>query len=273
MDARAVATAALGRDPGPLQPVRSRSHQVHVGADVVVKLADHDRLDREIALAPHLPPGLAAPLLASGQRHDVRYACYARIPGAAPRMGLPDLDEPAALALAQQAIQRLDTLHAWTPPDEAGKVLAEVPAHGGFAGRRALIAQIDELAIPTKLLDGLKEIAARAPLHTKATVPVHADCHWDNWLADGTTITALLDFEWARFGDPLDDWFFLARFSGPHMHAVLDVISRHTGIPLGTLRAECEVREASHLVADLLIDADPPTVGLLEQLVAGIWQQ
>lgn len=54
---------------------------------------------------------------------------------------------------------------------------------------------------------------------------------------------------------------------------MLDVIGRHTGIPLGTLRAECEAREASHLVADLLIDADPPTVSLLEQLVAGIWQQ
>jgi hypothetical protein len=47
----------------------SDSHHVYVGPDVVVKVIDaarHSRLDREIALAPHLPAGLTAPLLASG---------------------------------------------------------------------------------------------------------------------------------------------------------------------------------------------------------------
>jgi len=44
-------------------------------------------------------------------------------------------------------------------------------------------------------------------------VPVHADCHWGNWLVHERTVTALLDFEWARFGEPADDWLFLAGFS------------------------------------------------------------
>jgi hypothetical protein len=47
----------------------SSSHYVYVSPDVVVKIigADrHSRLDREIALAPHLPAGLTAPLLDSG---------------------------------------------------------------------------------------------------------------------------------------------------------------------------------------------------------------
>jgi hypothetical protein len=47
-------------------------------------------------------------------------------------------------------------------------------------------------------------------------------------------VTALLDFEWARFGEPADDWFFLARFSGPHMEAVLDVIARATAASVET---------------------------------------
>jgi hypothetical protein len=91
-------------------------------------------------------------------------------------------------------------------------------------------------------------------------------------------VTALLDFEWARFGEPADDWFFLVRFSGPHMEAVLDVIARATTTPGETLRAECEVREASHLASDLRFALDrsgPPArmaavrLRALEELVVG----
>jgi hypothetical protein len=58
--AHEIALAALGRDPGPLTVADSLSHQVFLGPDVVVKIidaADHTRLEREIALAPHLPAG------------------------------------------------------------------------------------------------------------------------------------------------------------------------------------------------------------------------
>jgi hypothetical protein len=89
--ARAIAAAALGRDPGPMATAESDSHHVYVSPDVVVKIIDadrHSRLDREIALAPQLPAGLTAPLLGSGicrlGTREVRYACYARVPGTAP---------------------------------------------------------------------------------------------------------------------------------------------------------------------------------------------
>ena len=92
--AREIATAALGRDPGPLAAVASGSHRVYLGPDVVVKIIDvaaHARLDREIALAADLPVGLTAPLLGSGVRRlgtgEVRYACYARVPGDGARDG------------------------------------------------------------------------------------------------------------------------------------------------------------------------------------------
>jgi hypothetical protein len=58
-----------GRDPGPMATAESSSHDVYIGPDVVVKIIDaygHSRRDREIALAPHLPAGLTAPLLGSG---------------------------------------------------------------------------------------------------------------------------------------------------------------------------------------------------------------
>jgi hypothetical protein len=66
-------------------------------------------------------------------------------------------------------------------------------------------------------------------------------------------VTALLDFEWARFGEPVDDWFFLIRFSGAHMETVLDVIARETATSSESLRSGCEIREATHLTSDLCI--------------------
>ncbi|HWD96755.1 MAG TPA: hypothetical protein VG246_10075, partial [Acidimicrobiales bacterium] len=85
--ARTIAAAALGRDPGPMASILSDSNSVYMSADVVIKIIDeggHSRLEREIALAPHLPVGLAATLLASGHyvlgTHNIRYARYARVP-------------------------------------------------------------------------------------------------------------------------------------------------------------------------------------------------
>jgi hypothetical protein len=263
--AREIAAAVLGRDPGLMAAADSDSHDVFVGRDVVVKVIDaarHSRLDREIALAPHLPVGLTAALLASGLWQsgtpEVRYACYARARGATPGMGMPGVDGATACLLAEQAVQRLGELHGWIPAGQAEQTLREPLDHGGFVSRAALLAEIDDLAaldrggnVSARLLSGLTGIAERAPLRARVTVPVHADCHWGNWLACNRSLTALLDFEWARFGEPADDWFFLIRFSGQHREAVLDVTARATATAEETLRAECEVREASHLVSDI----------------------
>ncbi|MBM7774456.1 aminoglycoside phosphotransferase (APT) family kinase protein [Actinokineospora baliensis] len=214
---------------------------------------------REIALAPHLPAGLTAPLLASGIQElatrEVRFACYDRVPGTPPGMGLPDVDEPTARRLVQQAVDRLLTLHGWEPADAARAVLLDVDDDGGFTGRDTLVARIEKLKaheLPRPVLDGLAAIAERAPEHSPRTTPLHADCHWSNWLAHNGDITALLDFEWARLGDPLDDWFFLIRFSGPHLTLALTTVSQATGIPADDLRTHCETREAAYLTADVL---------------------
>jgi hypothetical protein len=263
--ARSIADATLGGPAGPMDRLASRSHYVFVSSTLVVKIidaGDHARLGREIALAVALPSGLAAPVLASG-RHvteagEVRYACVARLPGNSPGMGLAGVDCRTAGRWAREAVQQLRRLHDWVPESPAATVLRERLDHGGFVGRRRLLDEIERVrhlddgtVVPRPILDGLAEIAERAPEHADTSVPVHADCHWDNWLVHDGRVTALLDFEWARFGEPADDWMFLARFSGPHMPAVLSVISDATATPLETLRAACEVREASHVTADL----------------------
>src|SRR5580693_3330842 len=170
-----------------------------------------------------------------------------------------------ARLLAEQAVRRLGELHAWTPAADAEPTLREPLDHGGFVTQAALRADIERLAaldldgfIEPALLDGLAAIAERAPDNARRIVPVHADCHWGNWLASGETVTALLDFEWARFGEPADDWFFLVRFSGPHAAAVLDLIAKATTIDPDILRAQCEVRDAAHLASDLRIVLEGP---------------
>jgi Phosphotransferase enzyme family len=293
--ARELAAAALGRDPGPMAAVASSSHHVYVSSDVVVKIIDaagHSRLDRETALAPHLPAGLTAPFLGGGLgrlgTREVRYACYARVPGTAPGMGLPGADGVTARLLAVGAVQRLGTLHSWVPAGHARQTLGEPLDHGGFVSQAALLAGIENLAaldrdriVSRPLLDGLTAVAGRAPRPARAVVPVHADCHWGNWLARDHSVTALLDFEWARFGEPADDWFFLARFSGPHTETVLDVIAGATATPVETLRAQCEVRDAAYLASDLVVALERPDFparmaadrlrGLSELIVGQYW--
>jgi Ser/Thr protein kinase RdoA (MazF antagonist) len=257
---------------GPLTLVHSLSHRVYLGPDVVLKVIDadrHTRLDREIALAPDLPAGVTAPLVSSGLHtldgRKVRYACYTRMPGTPPGWGLPGLDARAACSLAEQAVHRLGALHAWTPPDRAAGVLREPLDHGGFVSRDALLTLLDDLTaadraavVPSALLTALSAIAANAPSRAGTGVPVHADCHWGNWLATGDRLTALLDFEWARFGEPLDDWFFVISLSGPHRNAVLDVVARETATSPDELRAACEVRHATHLASDILLALTAP---------------
>jgi hypothetical protein len=252
--AHTIAAATLGRDPGPMVSAASMSHYVYIAADVVVKLVDvggHNRLELEIALAPHLPSGLGAALLSSGHRRldtcDVRYACFTRMPGARPGVDLPGVDAATARRWAEQAVRRLDDLHTWTPTGAAEQALKESPVHEGFTGRSALITEIDgvlaadrDTVIPRPLIDGLTAIAENAPLYAEADVAVHADCDWGNWLAD--------------------DQALLAVTSGPHLALVVDVIAEQTASSPDTLRAECEIRDAAFIADDLRHALELPDV-------------
>lgn len=271
--ARSIVESALGEDPGPLTGAGSMSaNQVFLGKDVVVKIIHVDAysgLHREIALAPMLPAGITAPLLASGEHEDLRYACFARVPGASPGLWLPNTDAATARRLAAQAMERLDRLHAWQPDADSTETLTNEIYHGGFTGREAFREEIERLAqvdqdgvVPAHLIKGLEEIAERAPDQLQRAVPVHGDCDWDNWLADGDTVTALLDFESARLAEPIDDWFFLIRTGGPHMTAVLDVVTEHTAVPEDELRAACEMRHANYVISDVRLRLQGFNVGV-----------
>ena len=123
-------------------------------------------------------------------------------------------------------MERLAVLHRWRIPDDVAEISAATRprwfhdarrAHRRRAARRGGIATASSRDWSTDR-DGRR----RSPRAARTDVPVHADCYWENWLASDGDLTALLDFEWARFGDPLDDYVFLVSFSGEHEAAVID---------------------------------------------------
>jgi hypothetical protein len=148
--ARAIAVAALGHDPGPMSTVESSSHHIYASSDVVVKIIDaggHSRLDREIALAPHLPPRPHGPsarqraLPAGDARRSLRLLRPRA--GGGSRHGMPGVDGVTARLLAEQAIQRLGGLHSWMPAGHAEQTLREPLDHGGFVSQAALFAEVE----------------------------------------------------------------------------------------------------------------------------------
>jgi hypothetical protein len=109
--ARQIAEAALGRDTGPMAAVASSSHHVYVSPDVVVKIieaAAHSRLDREIALAPHLPAGLTEALRSQCEVRDAAYLASDL------RAGLERPGASAGLAADRlRGLEELITGHYW----------------------------------------------------------------------------------------------------------------------------------------------------------------
>ena len=74
------------------------------------------------------------------------------------------------------------------------------------------------------------------------TVLCHGDVGPGNFLHDGARVTALLDWEFAHLGDPMDDLGWLA-FRGHHMNADAGDLtqqlarwSQHTGLPVDPAR-------------------------------------
>jgi aminoglycoside phosphotransferase (APT) family kinase protein len=139
-------------------------------------------------------------------------------------LGTPDLD---ALAPAQRAALLLDYTDALAELHRVEAAKLDLP--GFLRPHTPHDHALLELALWRRIFDA--RVARPSPLAHFAFswlarhAPVASDtvlCHGDvgpgNFLHDGARVTALLDWEFAHLGDPMDDLGWLA-FRGHHMSA------------------------------------------------------
>jgi aminoglycoside phosphotransferase (APT) family kinase protein len=112
-------------------------------------------------------------------------------------------------ALAERLGEELAKIHGITPP-RADLPFLEMPR--GAAAPHAVIRyrkHLDALGAPQPALEwGLRWCELHAP-PAGETVLVHQDFRTGNYLVDGQGLTAVLDWEFAAWGDPMSDlgWF------------------------------------------------------------------
>ena len=136
---------------------------------------------------------------------------------------------PSATAAITTAGQHLRDLHAITGSGYGFLAEDLLPTWPAFLTRS--IANLDDLTeiVPTRLADSLRRQLPPAIAQLPSTRPalLHGDLHPRHLYADDETLTAIIDWSDATYGDPLYD---LARFtiSGPEAtQALLDGYGLH----------------------------------------------
>jgi aminoglycoside phosphotransferase (APT) family kinase protein len=137
-----------------------------------------------------------------------------RLPGRAVEQSWPDLDTATRERLARQVGEVMGRLHG-IDPGGFGEMAAPP------ATRTRPLADLMHEALEERLADALhagvlededaararEVVAAREAALRRVTRPalVHGDLHFGNVLHVGDRITGVLDFEWSRSGDPVDE--------------------------------------------------------------------
>jgi aminoglycoside phosphotransferase (APT) family kinase protein len=170
--------------------------------------------------------------------------------------------EPAATnrAIAAELAGAAAKLHA---VDWRGKNLGSLKAPSAENAAREQVITWENLFLKNRMeplpamvaaFRWLKENAPKA----ERIVLLHGDFRFGNFLYEGATITALLDWEMAHLGDPMEDlaWAYRPLWS-PARHLALEdfaaLYTRHSGIPAPaeTLRFYRLFSEIKHAVISL----------------------
>ncbi|HUI24648.1 MAG TPA: phosphotransferase family protein [Candidatus Kryptonia bacterium] len=150
---------------------------------------------------------------------DRPFMVMERLPGVAPPVVVPLTESEATRrALAEQFVAHLARIHRadW---DALGLHFLGVPASGHEAARTQLAwwereyhrQKLEERPV---LATALHWLASHLPERSEIVL-VHADYRAGNFLYEGDRITAILDWEMAHLGDPMEDlaWAVLKFYS------------------------------------------------------------
>jgi aminoglycoside phosphotransferase (APT) family kinase protein len=237
--ARARAVRALeeaGLPSDGLVRADSVTNEVWLTDDYVVRV-NRDasmRLYREAVLSQVLPDEVGYPALVQhGGEVGSDWLVLERLPGLPLSRAWPELSVDSRRRAVRQIAERLRAVHSTRCPRLDG--LSDVP--------QLLVPAPTGAQAVLKLLEGLERAAdlphvdrgvvddAVSMVNTlagaldpfDASTVVHGDLTFENVLWDGSDVTALLDFEYARPGPPDLDLDVLIRFvSLPHLHVAAD---------------------------------------------------
>lgn len=221
--------------------IDSGSNDAWLLGDRVVRICwrgDIDRLLRESMLAEVLPSTIPHASLDDYGRDDtLSWAVSPRVAG----ISLADLwatsPEDRLRDLTRQSAAIMRALHRWSPPGDLVTVLRQARRSPGADA----LTVVGALGAPTEFnhqqtmvdflrntsyVDGalLDAVSARIQAAQAALVPllqmdvlVHGDFTPGNMLVDNGEVTALLDFEYARFAPATDDlampWIWIGQQS------------------------------------------------------------
>lgn len=229
----------------PLVPAPSALNRVFFVGPYVLRLSPDPgtrRLEYEAALTAELPAEVRYPgVVAWGRSTAGEWLVSPRMTGEALSRAWPSMDLEARRDAVTQLGHILRRLHRVTPP-----MTAEGPLRAPFLHVDTLecphqlpisrILQLIERAralpnVDRGVLDGARDLAEDyAGAFSSAPDPflVHGDPHFENVLWDGSNITAVVDYEWARAGPSDLDLDMILRFCADPAAHVAEDYAAHT---------------------------------------------
>ncbi len=235
----AFVAAAGVADEAPFVRAVSYSNEVWLGRTVALRVSRGLKpwtFEHERSVLPLLPSTVPHPaVLRSGSVEGRPFQVTRRLPGTLVASVWPALSKQQRRHLITQLAQALDALHAleippgWQRPDLTLPAIAQqrTPQDVArpFQQPPWRIAVLADAALELPFIDRALVQACRAFVSDRlpffandAQVLTHADLHWENLLADGDTLTGVLDWEHALAAAPDLELDVLLRFCRwPHL--------------------------------------------------------
>jgi aminoglycoside phosphotransferase len=219
----------------PLERASSVTNEVWVADRYVIRVnrRPDQRLRREAQLAPSLPPEIGYPrVVAYGGEVGADWFVCERVPGLVLSRCWPAMTRGERREVMRQFAERLRALHHFVFPTDLPATVSPQLLGGAeaFTPTEPLLAALAKARELDHVDPGVLGAAERIVRDTsyaldpwECATAVHGDLHFENVLWDGTHITALLDFEYARPGPPdLDLDVFLRFCAYPFLHVAED---------------------------------------------------
>ncbi len=230
---RALEEAGLPVDL-PLERASSVTNEVWLSERYVVRVnrQPNQRLRREAALGPLLPPEVGYPTIeAYGGELGKDWLIVHRVPGQPLSRCWPTMTREERRRAVGQLADMLRALHRFHCPDDVPEIDSpQLLRSHTFRAVDPLLGALDQLASFPFVDAGLVAHARDLVLGTCSVIEpfdqssfIHGDLTFENVLWDGHVVTALLDFEWSRQAPADLELDILLRFACfPYLHVAED---------------------------------------------------